>query len=258
MSLAEGVLTAADRNMALAWQGLLASAPKPGRVEDDGVLLLSSGLPVGLFNPAFVSAAPTEPGAMVARIVDHYGSLGSVFALYFRDEVAPGLGAACTEAGLVEHWQPPLMVLDPIPDAPPSSPAEVRVSRLDAGNLDGYTHAMCVGFGMPRQIGDLLFGPNLLALDGFLGFVGSVDGEPVATSAMYVSDGVSGVYNVATVPEHRGRGYGEALTWAAAMAGAEAGASCSILQASEQGEPVYTRMGYATPARYRQFEPSAR
>ena len=44
------------------------------------------------------------------------------------------------------------------------------------------------------------------------------------------------------------------MTWAAAIAGRADGASRSVLQASEMGEPVYARMGYQTPVRYRQFE----
>lgn len=261
MPVDEAMLVAADRNMAVAWDRLLASAPRPGRIEDggEGLLLLSSGLPVSLFNPAFVSAPPADPEATVARIVEHYRPLTPAFALYFRDAVAPGLADACLAAGLIEHWQPPLMVLDPIPEAappPPPAAAGLSIAPLDAGNVEGYVQAMCAGFGMPLEIGRVMFGANLLGLEGFTGFVGSIDGAAVSTSAVFVVDGIAGVYNVATVPEHRGRGIGEALTWEASMAGRRGGAAVAILQASEQGEPVYTRMGYSTPARYRQFEPA--
>lgn len=257
MSVDEAVLVAADRNMAMAWDRLLASSPQPGRTVDKGLLLLSSRLPVSLFNPAFVSAPPADPGATVARIIEHYRPLTPAFALYFRETVAPGLADACLAAGLIEHWQPPIMVLDPIPEvAPAPAAAGLAIAPLDGANVEGYVQAMCAGFGMPLEIGRAMFGANLLGMEGFTGFVGSIDGEAVATSAVFVFDGIAGVYNVATIPEHRGKGIGEALTWAANIAGRAAGATAAILQASEQGEPVYTRMGYATPARYRQFEPA--
>ncbi len=164
----EDVLAAADQNMLSAWRGVIAGSPAPGAVEDGDVVMLSSGVPVSLFNPAFVTGRPQAPAAMVTRVVDHYAELGLPFVLYFRDEITPELVDPCAAAGLVEHFRPPLM---------------------------------------------------------------------------------------ATVPEGRGKGVGAALTWAAALAGGAAGATRSMLQSSEQGEPVYRRMGYTTPTRYRQFEP---
>jgi GNAT superfamily N-acetyltransferase len=120
-----------------------------------------------------------------------------------------------------------------------------------------YTDVLSVGFGMPHELAERMLGRSLLSVEGFTGFLGVLGDEPVATSGLLLSEAVAGVYNVATVPGRRGRGIGEALTWAAAQAGLDQGATCSILQASEQGEPVYRRMGYQTPARYRQFVPAA-
>jgi len=52
---------------------------------------------------------------------------------------------------------------------------------------------------------------------------------------------------VATVPEARGRGYGEAVTWSATMAEPDLPA---MLIATDMGRPVYERMGYAALARW--------
>lgn len=72
-------------------------------------------------------------------------------------------------------------------------------------------------------------------------FVGRVDGVAVATATAFASDGFCGVYAVATAPWARGRGYGEALSWAATTFRPDLPAT---LQASEMGLPVYLRMGY--------------
>jgi hypothetical protein len=56
MKIAEEMLGAADQNMVNAWRAVLAGAPMPGDVHDEVVVLLSSGLTVPLFNPAFVTA----------------------------------------------------------------------------------------------------------------------------------------------------------------------------------------------------------
>jgi GNAT superfamily N-acetyltransferase len=84
----------------------------------------------------------------------------------------------------------------------------------------------------------------------FAGYVGYVDGEPVSTAATVVSDGVVGVYNVATLPGHQRRGYGEAIMrHALEKARQEHGLERTILQSTPQGLPIYQRMGYRTVTR---------
>jgi len=75
-------------------------------------------------------------------------------------------------------------------------------------------------------------------------FVGYVDGSPVASSAIFLNNGVAGIYNVATVDGHRRRGLGEAMTWHAARRGREMGCRFGGLLSSDMGLPVYERMGF--------------
>ena len=208
-----------------------------------------------IFNPVFVTADPADPSAFVADVVAHYESAGAPFLLYFRDAVAPSLAAAAEAAGLIEHYQPPLMVMDPIVASPPV-PDGVEIVVLDESTVPDYCDVLAAGFGMPSDFARIAFPPKILLVEGFTGLLARVDGVPVATSGSTVAAGLAGVYNVATVPEHRGKGLGAAVTWAAIGAGAAAGATCSILQASAEGAPVYARMGFDTPDRYRQFEPA--
>ena len=58
---------------------------------------------------------------------------------------------------------------------------------------------------------------------------------------------------MATPPEHRRRGYGEALTAAVLRAGRELGCTTGCLQASNMGKPVYERMGFDTFTQYQLF-----
>jgi hypothetical protein len=58
---------------------------------------------------------------------------------------------------------------------------------------------------------------------------------------------MSHVEYVSAMPAARGRGYGEAMTWPATNAGAEAP---SMLIASDLGRPTYERMGYLPLARF--------
>jgi GNAT superfamily N-acetyltransferase len=248
------VLADADRNMQLLWRRMVASAG--GVVEDrEGVTLMASGIPIPMFNPAFVLGPSSDPAATLAEIAGFFADRSPGYAVYFRDETAPGFAEACAAAGMAEHWRPPLMVLDPIPDEDPPVPEGLTVEVVDAGNYDDYLGTLCAGFGMPMDLVAPFQGGTMLRIEGFTGLLGRVDGAAVAASGVFAEGRTAGVYNVATVPDRRGKGVGAAVTAAAARHGATtAGCTRAILQASEAGEPVYRRMGYATPDRYRQFE----
>ena len=252
----EEVLLAADANMRAAWRATASFGPSHSVLERDDVQLVASGLPVGLFNPAFVLRRPSDATALVAEIAEHYRGAGLPFVVYFRDAYGGDLAAALAASGLVEHYQPPLMVMDPIATRPPA-PAGVEIVPVDEANLDGCHRALSEGFGMPLELVQSLLSPEMLAMEPFSAFLALVDGAPAGTAASFVTGETGGVYNVATVPAQRGKGVGAAVTWAAVEAGARAGAKRSILQASAEGAPVYERMGYTTPDRYRQFEPAS-
>jgi len=83
------------------------------------------------------------------------------------------------------------------------------------------------------------------------GFVGYILTLPVAAAAVYVTHGVAGIGWVGTRPEQRGKGYGEAVTWAAIREGFRRGGAFANLQASPMGRPIYERMGFGTPTEYR-------
>lgn len=75
-------------------------------------------------------------------------------------------------------------------------------------------------------------------------WIAFLDGVPVASAALFVAGGVAGIYNVATVPEARGRGIGRAVTAAALAEAVRRGERTAVLGASELGYPVYRRLGF--------------
>ena len=81
--------------------------------------------------------------------------------------------------------------------------------------------------------------------EGFAAYVGYVDGEPVSTTATVFESGAIGVYNVATLPGHQRRGYGEAvLRQAVAEAQRRHSVERTLLQSTPAGLAMYRRMGY--------------
>ncbi len=106
---------------------------------------------------------------------------------------------------------------------------------------------------MPMDLARRLLTLHTLSAPGAEFYVGYVDGEPVASSALIATDGTAGVWNVGCLPSHRRRGIGEAMTWHAVRRGAEIGCDIANLQASEIGQPIYERMGFSTVAPYKTF-----
>jgi GNAT superfamily N-acetyltransferase len=117
----------------------------------------------------------------------------------------------------------------------------------DNKTLKLWCHVVFVGFGMPAFAEPYLvklFQTDLKYKQPLKFFLGMLEGKPIATSNYFLGKGVVGIYFVATLPEARNKGIGFAITQAALKAGQALGYRVGILQASEMGQPVYTRMGF--------------
>jgi ribosomal protein S18 acetylase RimI-like enzyme len=75
-------------------------------------------------------------------------------------------------------------------------------------------------------------------------FLGLEDGVPVAGSRLFCAGGVAGIWHVSTLEQSRGKGYGTAMTQAAARAGRELGYRFGVLFATPAGEGMYRRLGF--------------
>ena len=79
-------------------------------------------------------------------------------------------------------------------------------------------------------------------------FVVSVAGRVVTSAIAYVGDDIVGIYGVSTLPEYRRRGYGKAITWAAAMSAPELDVAVSP---DEEARGIERELGFRKIAEYR-------
>jgi len=85
-------------------------------------------------------------------------------------------------------------------------------------------------------------------------YVAYVDDEPAAAVVILPVDGDASVWDVATLPEARGRGLCGRLMLRALWDARASGCDLSSLQATKLGEPVYARLGYESHGALQMWE----
>ena len=129
----------------------------------------------------------------------------------------------------------------PAGGAAPALPDGLAIHEVaDEADLADFVRTLVEAYPMPG--GESSGVADVRVLDGSIRlFVGRVDGIAVATSGARIGHGVNDVEWVSTRADHRRRGIGEALTWAATLAAPDLPA---VLVASDDGHGVYESMGY--------------
>lgn len=143
----------------------------------------------------------------------------------------------------------PAMAVDIERMAATALPPEYQFARIGVGeNARGWTDALAVGYGLSPAVARL-FSPESLgadmASDASTQFFAILkNGRPVATSLLYLTDGLAGIYCVATLPEERAKGLGAAATAEALRRAHQLGYRVGVLQSSPAGHSVYIGLGF--------------
>lgn len=216
------------------------AAAMGGRVDDRGRIVLVDGGWPSLFSAAAFLRGPVAVDE-VAAVLDWFPGLHGI--------VSPVPTPDLTALGLELVGHPPFMVRPP--GGAPAPTAEHAVEEVvDAEGIAAFERCLVEGFpiegGEPWSPG-ALFDERVLGGDGRFYVGRDADGRVVATSGAYVHAGVVEVSYVSTLPEARGRGWGEAMTWAATTADPFLPA---VLVASDPGRPIYERMGFLPVCRF--------
>ncbi len=191
--------------------------------------------------------------ADLADRVEAVEAVGLPFWLQTRQGRHPRVEEQAGRLGLRRFEQVPGMVAAPA-DLTDLPEAEIQIERVT--DESGLAEALAVaeaGFETPTGVLAPFYKATLLELHGLSYYLGFAGGEAVSTAVGYRETDTVGIFNVATPPGNRRRGYGAALTSLAARDGIERGAQLAWLQASQHGEPVYRRMGFRQVETYNLF-----
>jgi hypothetical protein len=146
--------------------------------------------------------------------------------------------------GLVGH--PPLMLRPTATRTlPPSTDLDIRRAASPEEFVDAE-RVLIEGYPLPELAGQPGgdFYRDLTTTEVFVAYDGE---DPVATSLAHSAADLTVVENVAVLTRARGRGAVAAITWAATTAWP---AQPAVLIASDDGQPVYQRLGYLRLVRW--------
>lgn len=166
--------------------------------------------------------------------------------------VPPPASDALLEAGFADIGSMPAMAVDIAALAPTTLPDGYRFHRAGPGaSGDAWAEALAVGYGIPLSLGRRFAPAPGIGMEREAPIqVYSIehDGSVVATSMLFLADGLAGIYCVATRAEHRKRGLGAHVTAEPLRIAHGMGYRVGVLQSSSAGHPVYLGLGFADVA----------
>ncbi|HTS27290.1 MAG TPA: GNAT family N-acetyltransferase [Bryobacteraceae bacterium] len=234
---------------------VIASSRPPGEIREfSGVSIAAAGVTFQMFNAAFLSGPVANETELTQRILLpalHFDTRGMEWAYWVcEDWLEPRARRRSRQVferhGLRHSVDLPGMVAESI--RPPVKPLpRLDVRRVcDAATRDAFCAIGSVCFHVPITWFREVFDCDTV-WENFAGYVGYVNHEPVSTTAVVMGGGALGVYNVATMPGHQRRGYGEAvMRQALADTQRRKGLERVILQSTPAGYRLYERMGFRT------------
>ncbi len=225
-----------------------------------GIHLISLGVRFQMFNAACL-AFPVESEAdfdrRLATASVHFGARGTEWSFWLCDGMLPDgvrrkAHRAFSRIGFNMATQMPGMLAGGL--QPPSRPLpEIEIRQVKSlAELRDFCAIGSRCFRVPTDLFNEVFDHATLVREPFRAWVGYVHGRPVATSATIASGGSLGIYNVATLPEMRRAGYGEAILRASVAHEQEQHGPLPLtLQSTLSGLSLYERIGFEAVTNFR-------
>jgi ribosomal protein S18 acetylase RimI-like enzyme len=241
-------------NLRQSFRVLAEGRPRAIVLELPGVSIASLGVTFQMFNAAFLSEPVETYPVLEARLQaakDHFDSQSLRWSFWICEDwlttqaVRRKLSRACETFSLRLSSELPGLAAEFIRRPARNLPG-LEFRRVDSPEtLDDFRALGATCFHVPIGWFAEVFDAGITAAHPFVCWVGYHGGQPVATAATVSAHGVTGLYNVATIPEYRHRGCGEAITrHALDTAVREANSARLVLQSTSDGLRLYQRMGF--------------
>jgi GNAT superfamily N-acetyltransferase len=162
-----------------------------------------------------------------------------------------GLDTILTQAKFRQSIPMTGMAGDIFPIEAPGHPS-LRFERIgNDATIRDFAELNCVSYDVPAEAALSLVKEHTLWRNHAYGFVAYEGDKPVSTATGIVNEGCIFLFLVATLPEVRRKGYGEAVVRHALQTAHRAtGIRRTVLHATEAGYPVYLRLGYSATVKF--------
>lgn len=245
-ALATAAGAAIGRHMDAAFRAMVRG---DGRTEGPLTLRVITGEPHPFGNFALVSAPVSID--VLREAVDPLAAQHAPSAILFPDGAPTADADAYLAAqGFVAHGIMPAMGVDIDRLQPTTLPQGCEFVRVGHG-ADGeeWVRQFAAGYELPPGVARC-FSPVALRAstspDADVQFFAiRRRGAIVATSALYLDQGLAGIYCVSTIPGERRKGLGAHATAEPLRLAAALGYRVGVLQSSEAGHGVYRALGFA-------------
>ena len=238
-------------------QQLISVLPGGRFLSQDGACAMVTGIPSAALNGVWFEHANPNVGAVTALLDEvsrtpvsgmPVSGMPVPYSLKVRSCCAEAFGALAANRGMAWAAELSLMAVDAsgagalIPEVP-----GLGIRRLTPGQAARHAWVAGPGFGTGTDVTDVFLravSPDLLRLPSVRCYAGEVAGRPVTTGLAVTFGGCTGIFNVATLPGFRGRGFAGALTARAVADGLAAGSAWCWLESAPAAVSVYQRIGF--------------
>ena len=234
----------------IAFGLLLSTLPGATLHNDPDLLWYETGIATDVYNGVLQSRLSDDAVSVaVGRVVNHFQERHLPFHWHLGPSSRPlAFGDILQSHGICHEEDEPGMAADLHSlDADPLLISSLVVNEVlsesqlrewsrttfTGAPVEAIAHVFAAYTGLPH-------GPQCpLRL-----YLGTVDGEPVATVKLFLAAGVAYIGRVVTIPRFRRNGIGRAMTLHAMHSARRAGYHVAVLTASPMGIDIYRRLGF--------------
>jgi GNAT superfamily N-acetyltransferase len=211
---------------------------------------------VPVFNGASILDAGLINHTTLSSIEGYFKPRGRPFSVMTLDALIPDAHRRILPYGYFEYDVMPAMWLTGEPADQPAGSPDLWITQVTSPvTLAAFRRILSDVFHLSITEVNLVLGEKTLEIPHVRHYLGWLDNIPVSTASLVLSDDVAGVWNVGTLSEYRHRGVAAALMRHILTDARNLGCSKSMLLASNDGQPLYERLGYKTLSNVRVFVP---
>jgi predicted GNAT family acetyltransferase len=231
-------------SMADLWESLIPLVPGLRMVRKGGAYAFVNTQPSPV-SGVYFERRDADPGT-VATLLDEVAASGLPYILHPRPGPDRWFAALATGRGMIPAEDVPLMLLASADVRRPAPVGGFAVRELSPAEVPQYAAVAAAGFEAPAAPIEQLINRDVVAAPGVRCYLGTRDGEPVATAVSLTLGALTSLINISTVPGQRGHGFGAAVTAHAVSAARAAGSPWCWLHSTPAGYHVYQRLGFRT------------